>query len=70
MNVKRCLICGCTEDYACVDDHGDPCAWSERCPAICDFCDEGVPCHHGGVWPPVRAAFAGAGAQGVVRGAS
>ncbi len=68
--MKRCLICGCTEEWACVDDHGDACAWSPRDPRICSFCDEDVPCDSGGAWPPVRAAFAGAGAQGVVRGAS
>lgn len=69
MTVRRCRMCGCTEDWACVDVWGDACAWSAHDPTICSFCDEGVPCAQGGP-PPTRAAFAGAGAQGVVRGAS
>ena len=69
MHERRCRKCGCTEDRACVDGWGDACAWSASDPTICSFCDENVPCDPGGP-PPVRAAFAGAGAQGVVRGAS
>ena len=65
---RSCRKCGCTEDRACVDFWGDACAWSASDPTLCSYCDENVPCDPGGP-PPMRAAFAGAGAQGVVRGA-
>ena len=68
MSARRCRECGCTEDRACVDYWGDACTWSRRDPTVCSYCDENVPCDPGGP-PAVRAAFAGAGAQGVVRGA-
>ena len=68
MSERRCRKCGCTEDWACVDFWGDACAWSASDPTLCSYCDENVPCDPGGP-PPGRAAFAGAGAQGVVRGA-
>ena len=68
MTIRRCRECGCTEDRACVDFWGDACAWSERDPTICSYCDENVPCDPGGP-PPVRAAFAGAGALSFVNSA-
>ena len=67
MHERRCIECGCTEDRACVDFWGDACSWSRSDPLRCNFCVEGIACDPGGP-PPVRAAFAGAGAQGVVRG--
>ncbi len=26
---QRCRVCGCTNDNACLDDDGEPCAWVE-----------------------------------------
>lgn len=50
-----CLICGCSEHQACVDQYG-PCAWFV--PGLCDFCvlgcrapaaDELLPLYSGGL---------------------
>ena len=67
MSARSCRMCGCTEDRACADFWGDACSWSATDRTICSFCDEGVPCDPGGPLP-ARAAFAGAGATGFVRG--
>ena len=60
---RACRVCGCTEARACADLFGEPCHWVEA--DLCSACayspatDEDRP----------RAAFAGAGAVGAVKGA-
>ena len=36
--VRRCRVCGCTEDHACVDDEVGPCWWLEA--DLCSHCGE------------------------------
>lgn len=33
----RCQVCGCTDDRACMTDHG-PCHWACKVPPICSGC--------------------------------
>lgn len=35
---RRCRVCGCTQDHACVDDEHGPCWWVE--PDLCSHCGE------------------------------
>jgi len=38
--VRRCRVCGCSEDNACIDpDTGEPCYWVE--PDLCSACATG-----------------------------
>jgi len=34
-----CSRCGCTEDNACVDDDGEPCAWADAERTLCTVCE-------------------------------
>lgn len=34
----KCIICGCTQNSACIHPHAGPCAWASSDPAICDQC--------------------------------
>ena len=64
---RACRVCACTEARACADLFGEPCHWVEA--DLCSAClIEPEP--YRGVFraPPPRAAFAGAGAVGAVRG--
>lgn len=53
----ECLFCGCTEDQACVEDHGEGpgelrygCHWVSQEPAVCSSCSR--------VWAVVQALTA------------
>jgi len=40
--MATCVRCGCTDDAACVDAHGETCAWAMKYldgSGICTFCD-------------------------------
>ncbi len=32
----RCIVCGCTEFDACIDEHGSGCAWADREQFVCN----------------------------------
>ena len=36
MNIRSCRVCGCTDDYACLEADGWPCCWVER--DLCSSC--------------------------------
>ena len=38
----RCVLCGCTEERACVDDFGSTCGWAQLDPPVCTFCAAGT----------------------------
>jgi len=37
MKNKRCRICGCDDDHACIDNDWMPCSWVEK--DLCSECD-------------------------------
>ena len=41
-NPRRCRVCGCTDDKACMTDAG-PCHWIE--PDLCSACEGKDPRH-------------------------
>jgi len=34
----KCVVCGCTDDNACVDATGQPCHWAKFDPPTCSSC--------------------------------
>ena len=63
---RACRVCGCTEARACADLFGEPCHWVEA--DLCSACLFEPAPYRGVFRAPPRAAFAGAGAVGAVRG--
>jgi hypothetical protein len=34
----RCIVCGCTDDNACILPNGQPCSWAKVNPPVCTLC--------------------------------
>lgn len=39
-NKLFCIGCRCTEDRACIDADGCPCAWASKTPPVCTVCTD------------------------------
>ncbi len=35
-DIRKCRVCGCDDEHACVDEHGDACSWVED--DLCSSC--------------------------------
>lgn len=38
-----CLTCSCSESHACVDGHGQACAWADEAQTLCTHCQNPPP---------------------------
>jgi len=34
--IRKCRVCGCTDDNACINEYGEPCHWVET--DLCSNC--------------------------------